>query len=129
VVARVSIAVVAFVVAAWLGLGLYQSQNQERVQPLLHLIPVSPGYARHARQLLRRAGTLNPDPEPEIERGAVALLAHDPAQAERILLGVVSREPDNIKAWTLLGNAARSKHNGALLARALAGIRRLNPPR
>jgi hypothetical protein len=127
--ARIAAALAATAVAGWLGLGLVQSDSQRRAEDiLLPLQPLPPERAREASRLLDRAAFANPDAQPDIDRGILAVLAGHPRRAERTLLAVTRREPDNIAAWAWIDNAAARSGNTALRARVRAQILRIRPP-
>jgi hypothetical protein len=116
VVVRIVTAVAALVVAAWFALGVRETHELNTVASILSTGHLTAPQAKHADDLLQSAGTLNPDRQPELLRGEVALAAGNVAAAQRIVLHVASEEPDNIAVWAELARAAGSNHRLILLA-------------
>jgi hypothetical protein len=122
------VAVVALAVAAGMGLGIYQSRNQQAAEQALSPPKrMSPARERKVVDELDRAGTLNPGTDPRIDRGILDLVQRQPRQAARVLLRVARGEPDNIAAWAWLLNAAHASRDARLVALARARIVALRP--
>lgn len=125
-ITRIVAAAVAAVACAWFVLGARQAHDLDRATAFIDSHrSATPQQVRQVGSLLGGAATLNPDRTPEILRGQLALIAGHPAQAQRILLGVVRREPENLEAWFQVGVA--SAHNPALANLALRRISQLDP--
>jgi predicted Zn-dependent protease len=131
-IARVLIACLGVLACAWFVLGIHQAHDTDRVTAIVGGLTgqqrLTAQQAAHANALLDSATTLNPDRTIDLLRARVALLRGDRPTAKRILLGVVTAEPDNIDAWYGL---ATSASDGATVQHALARIAQLNkfPPK
>jgi hypothetical protein len=71
--------------------------------------------------LLSLAGAWQPAAEPTVAAAAARLQAKDPRGAARILEAVTTREPENLRAWRMLGAAYQQDKE---LDKALAAYRR-----
>ena len=124
---RLALALPALAIAAWLAIGYYDANREQRGLRLSKTEAAvrDEGVAREADGLLRDAETLNPDPTPKVERATLAIRRHRYEEAIAILRPVVLDEPRNFDAWILLANAAGEAGQGGLLARALLRSRQL----
>jgi predicted Zn-dependent protease len=124
--ARAAAVSLAVVVCAWFALGIRQADDTNTAASIVGgASTLSAQQGAHADSVLRAAGTLNPDSQVDLLRGAVALREHQQQRAARILESVVAREPMNVEAWALLAQAAFG--NGPLVNEALAHIGLLDP--
>jgi hypothetical protein len=128
VLSRLAVALAALTVAAGFGVGIHQALSLNAGEKLL----ARPGRltsarARVADRDFRRAARLNPGVDPAIDRGILAYFRHRPRRAERLLLAVTRREPQNIAAWAWLNNAARAAGDRRLEALSRAKIVQLRP--
>ena len=126
--ARATVTLVALAVTAGFGVGIYQSLSLQAGESLID----KPGALTAARvgtadRDFRRAERLNPGQEPAIDRGILAYFDHRPRRAERLLLAVTRREPQNIAGWAWLNNAARAAGDARLTALSRARIAQLRP--
>jgi hypothetical protein len=128
VIARIAVVLFALAVAGWLALGFVQARAERQAEEVaLPLRQLSPGELARARDLLDRAGTLNPDPQRDITRGILLIDQNRHAAAARAFLEVTRREPENIEAWSWVQNAARDRD--PRLARLVEErMRELRPP-
>lgn len=121
------LACLALVSCAWFVLSARQAHALTAATAIVsQSTPLSTAQARHAASLLDSAGTLNPDRQVDVLRGQLALARGEVPAAQRILLGVVRAEPENLNAWIALLRA--SKNSPALFQRALTRIDQLLPP-
>jgi Tfp pilus assembly protein PilF len=91
----------------------------------LHLL--GEGHTARAEANLRDARLLNPDTTPDFRRALLYVTKRQGDRAVATLESVVAREPDNLQAWATLLAFGRSRHDSALVQRALAAVRRLDP--
>jgi hypothetical protein len=112
--ARVSLALVAVAILAWLAV-------MERDEHLL-----SRGVETRSVADLRDATLLNPDTGPDLSRALLYRARNRRDDAVALLEGVLRREPDNLTAWGLLYLFSRDA-DPAVARRALAARRRLDP--
>jgi Flp pilus assembly protein TadD len=127
--ARVGLALVAVLVAAWFALAFYQAKETGKAGALVGGAQrLAPGQTQAARSALDSAGTLNPDRAVDVLRGELAIDQHDYPSAIRLLSGVTASEPLNLTAWVELGIAAAKSGNGRLLAIAGRHAAALLPP-
>jgi hypothetical protein len=123
--ARAAVASVAVAVLAWLA--VMERDTRLAAHGAAALRPGTPASALPgAERDLRRAGLLNPDAEPDVNRALVRRVRGDSDGAEALIAGVVRREPENLVAWAVLGVLAR-EHDPAGYDRALAARSRLDP--
>ena len=116
-------------VAAWLALGLRNARLEQRGLELSRAWGAAartPALAREADRLLRDSETLNPDPTPTLYRGGLALRLGRPERAVTLLRDVVSEEPENLDAWSLLATAAALARDQPLAREALLRTRSLS---
>jgi predicted Zn-dependent protease len=123
---RVTLIAVALIACAWFALGIRQVRDQDQAARLIEGRPPTASQAARALRLLDGAATLNPDTQPDVVRAQVALRRGHEPKAERILLAVTRREPENIAAWYLLqivtyGRDAKTYRLGGEHVRELAG--------
>lgn len=124
---RAALACLALVTCAWFALSVHQAHALGAATSIIsQSTPLTQAQARRAASLLDSAGTLNPDRQVEVLRGQLALARGDAPAAQRILVGVVRAEPQNLNAWIVLVRA--SKGSPALFKLALARIDQLLPP-
>ncbi len=123
---RTACALVALIIAGWFVIGVRQAHGINAATAIItRSSTLSPSDARRADALLHEAKLLNPDQQVNILRGAVSLRSGHPLAAQRILLGVIHAEPQNLEAWLSLARAAtRNEH---LFTLALDQVRRLEP--
>jgi hypothetical protein len=115
------------VVLAWLGVMERDARLESRAVEAAGRLDV-PGNAERAAADFRGARLLNPDTAPDV---GLALLLHGEGrreQATALLEDVLDREPENLTAWGLLYNVARSE-DPATARRAFEARRRLDPIR
>jgi hypothetical protein len=132
VVARGTLALIAAGVLAWLGVMERDARLQSRAQRVLlqdaaYLAAVrGPGALARTDADLRRARLLNPDTTPDVYRAGLYRARGDWRRAAAVAKKVLSREPDNLSAWTQLLSDVRG-HDPAATRRAQAANRRLDP--
>lgn len=129
-VARIALALVCLVVAAWLALGLRDARLEQRGTDLSRTPAAvdDAAVAREADEQLADAELLNPDTNPIVVRSGLALRRGDLDRGIALLEDVVEREPENLPAWRLLGLAARAAHDPGLERRAQREVERLTTP-
>jgi hypothetical protein len=120
--ARALLALAAVVVLAWLAV---MERNTRLEAASLHLL--GEGHTARAEANLRDARLLNPDTTPDFRRALLYVTKRQGDRAVATLESVVAREPDNLQAWATLLAFGRSRHDSALVQRALAAVRRLDP--
>ena len=127
-ISRAAVVLLAVAVAAWLALGLRNARLEQRGLELSQsgAAARTPALAREADRLLRDSETLNPDPTPTLYRGGLALRLGRPEQAVTLLRDVVSEEPENLDAWSLLATAATLARDQPLAREALLRTRLLS---
>lgn len=125
VAARASVAMLAVVVLAWLGV-------LERDDRLLRRGVEISGHvqgtddAASAEAAFRGARFLNPDTSPDVGRAVLYQGRGEPERAVALLRDVLNREPDNLTAWGLLLGLSRGV-DPATERRALEARQRLDP--
>ena len=124
---RIALLAVAVIACAWLALGIRQVHDQQEAIRLANNPNPTTAQVARMQRLLDSAEELNPDMLPEVTRAQLALRRADGKAAERTLLAVVRREPDNIDAWNLLAIATAGR-NPPLNRRARKRVRELAPP-
>jgi hypothetical protein len=119
--ARASVALVAVVLLAWLGL-------MERSTRLLARGVEATAHQEFAKAEadFRAAAFLNPDTTPDLRRSFVYEASSRQRQATALIEEVLRREPDNRSAWGVLEEFTRQR-DPATSARARAALRRLDP--
>ena len=120
--------------AAWLAVGLRAYALEDEALGVLSRAqekPLSRAEVRDAQGLLRDARVLSADQQPLVTEAQLLVLAGRDVEAKEIAERVVTEEPDNLEAWTLLYAATvvrRSPaHDPKRAAQALRRIRELNP--
>jgi hypothetical protein len=110
---RIGLGLLGLLVAAWFGLGVYQSHAVTEARSVLAASSsgarpagLTAAQARHADAVLHDAATLSPDQSVDVLRAQVALARGYTGGARRILNDVVGREPQNLAAWIALANAS-----------------------
>lgn len=122
---RIALVAVAVLACAWFALGIRQVSDQREAQRLIAGPALyDAAKAGRARSLLERASELNPDPQPDLIRAVLELRRGERPAAQRILLAVTRREPENITAWYLL-EVATLRRDPALNVRAVERVREL----
>ena len=122
---RIALVAAALLACAGFGLGIRQVREQAKAARLIGArVPPSAAKAARARRLLDRASELNPDTEPDLLRAQLDLRRADKPAAQRILLSVTRREPENIAAWYLL-EVVTFRRDPALNVRAGERVREL----
>jgi Tfp pilus assembly protein PilF len=119
--ARIGIALAAVVVVAWL---VVMERNTRLESNSLN----AAGKHQIAKALhdAHQAGLLNPDTAPTLRRGLIYFTQGNGQAARAALDSVLSKEPDNLQAWS--GVLALSRQGDpAGTRRALAAIKRLDP--
>jgi predicted Zn-dependent protease len=125
--ARVAAGLLGLLAAAWFALGIYQSHAVSRATSIVagrRVLTAAQG--RRADDLLHDAATLNPDRAVDVLRAQVALARGDAVGSRQILSRVVTREPQDLDAWTLLARASTDASHERQIA--LVHILRLAPP-
>ena len=90
----------ALVVAAWFGLGAWQTDNLNRAETIINAqTHTTAARARKAESLLDDAATLNPDRTVEIDRIHILLERNDVAAARGIAGELIRAEPQNLGTW------------------------------
>ena len=112
----------ALIVAAGFGLAIHQSKAFRAGSSR-----IDHGHSdARAAALLRSAQTLNPDTRVRIEQARLAMNQGRPADAKRLLLGVVRDEPENAYAWGAT-QVLLLKSDPALARKAAERFRQLVP--
>ncbi|HEY6779373.1 MAG TPA: hypothetical protein VI111_00375 [Thermoleophilaceae bacterium] len=127
---RVVLALVCLLVAAWLGVGLRDARLEQHGTELSRSPAAAHdrAVAHEADEQLADAELLNPDTNPILVRGALALRRDDGERGIELLRDVVEREPENLQAWRLLMLGADAVGERALAARAQRRVERLTSP-
>jgi predicted Zn-dependent protease len=120
-VIRLLVIVLAVAVLAWLGV----MERAVRLQAS-GAAAAQRGDVAAAEADFRAARLLNPDSLPDVRRAFLYEGSGRPADAARVLEGVLRREPDNLEAWGLLYVFTRER-DPASARRALEARRRLDP--
>ena len=118
---RVAVAVVAVVVLAWLGVMYRDAHLQAR-----GVAALGERDLRAAEADLRAARFLNPDAGPDVTRGVIYRGQGRERDAIALLEEVVRREPDNLRAWTVMRLLAAGI-DPATYRRSQAELQRLDP--
>lgn len=119
---RIALVAAALLACAGFALGIRQVRDQRTAERLIGgPVPLSAAKAARARRLLDRASELNPDSEPDLLRAQLDLRRQDKPAAQRILLPLTRREPENIAAWYLL-EIVTFRRESALNVRARARV-------
>jgi tetratricopeptide (TPR) repeat protein len=121
------VAVVAVLVVAWLGVMLRDARLQAGAVEAAGRLE-APGDAERAAADFRAARLLNPDTAPDVGLALLYQTEGRREQATALLEDVLEREPDNLTAWGLLYNVARTE-DPATAQRAFDARRRLDPIR
>lgn len=125
-VARIGLALLALLVAAWFGLAAVQVRDTNRAADILSgARTLSAEQARRVDSLLSSASSLNPDRTVDLLRAEVDYARGRRSRATRILENLVRREPMNIDAWIMLARTG-FPHPG-IVNRAVQHIARLDP--
>jgi len=129
VAARLTVALLAALVIAFLAVGLRSTWLQQSGLELGQSSAATqdPAVARQAEDDLRAAETLNPDPTPTLYRGGLAFRLRRPREAVDLLSQVTREESENLDAWGLLAQAALAAGDRGLARDAVAQMRRLSP--
>ena len=118
---RLCVAAAAVAVLAWLGV----MERNLRLQEKGLAATAQQDFAR-ADQHFRRAGLLNPDTTPELQRAYVHALRGRRDRAIATVQEVLRREPENRNAWGLLRGFVPDGES-PIAKRARAELRRLSP--
>lgn len=123
------LAVVAVAAGVWLAVGLHAARLESHAQQIATRPPATLSRAdvTKAVSLFERSRAHNPDTRPIVFEAGLLARKGRPHRAIALLRSVVSREPQNASAWTLLAIAAGTT-DPALASRAAARARKLNPP-
>jgi predicted Zn-dependent protease len=121
---RIALVAVALLACAGFALGIRQVRDQWEAQRLIGTVAPTAAKAARARHLLERASELNPDAQPDLVRAILDLRVHDRPAAQRVLVAITRREPENINAWYLLQIATLGRAP-ALNVRARERVREL----
>jgi hypothetical protein len=125
---RVLAALIALLVAGWLGVQAIGAHGDEEVTRItLSERTPSAAQLRRAERLIERMERLNPDTRPRQLRGLVAHRAGDARRATAIFRSIVRDEPENLQAWAQLARAAED-YDPSLAATARDRARELAPP-
>ena len=125
---RVLVALLALVVAAWLGVQAAGAHGDAEVTRItLSERTPSAQELRRAEQLIGRMQRLNPDERPRQLRGLVAYREGDVRRATAIFRSITRAEPENLQAWAQLARVA-SDYDPPLAEAARARMRELAPP-
>jgi Flp pilus assembly protein TadD len=126
--AQAATVAVAVVICAWFALGFVQARDTSRATALLtRATPLSRAEAARTGSLLGSAGTLNPDLTVDVLRGALQSEERNYAAAERTLLSVTRREPDNLEAWVQLAFVAAQDGDHTTAVAAARKVSALHP--
>ena len=118
---------VAVLVVAWLGVMLRDARLQAGAVEAAGRLE-APGDVDRAATDFRAARLLNPDTAPDVGLALLYQTEGRREQATALLEDVLEREPDNLTAWGLLYNVARTE-DPATAQRAFDARRRLDPIR
>jgi cytochrome c-type biogenesis protein CcmH/NrfG len=128
-IARVTLAVCALTVAAWLGVSLRSAHYLDQATK----IAVGNSLSRTKPQLgpivrsLHRAERFTPDTRPQVLLADADLAAHRPGLAIERVRPVLREEPQNIEAWFVLVLAGHQRNDARLAAGAQRRIDKLSP--
>lgn len=123
--ARAAVLVVAIPICAWFAVGARQAHDTAQARVILSRTSTLPGaQAQRVASLLRAAAFMNPDTEVDVLRAQLAVERGQAAEAQKILLSVVDREPLNAAAWFSL---AQHSTNGQTIKLAFAHLAVLVP--
>jgi cytochrome c-type biogenesis protein CcmH/NrfG len=128
-IARVTLAVCALAVAAWLGVSLRSAHYLDQATK----IAVRNSLSRTRPQLgpisrsLHKAERFSPDTRPQVLLADADLAAHRPERAIERIRPVLREEPQNIEAWFVLVLAGHQRNDARLAAAAQRRIDKLSP--
>jgi hypothetical protein len=135
--ARISLAVVALLAAAWMVVLTRDTHLfDQATAPPPGGVGALPAALRSPGGLARRADQLDasrlltPDTAAELQTAVfleVRGAPEDLVQAFRIAAAVARREPQNLDAWVDILGIARARHDNLGAGVALAHVRRLDP--
>jgi hypothetical protein len=128
VAVRSSLAVLAVLALAWLGV-LLRDHYVGRSAGEGIAAAKSLSTAAHERRIerLKDAELLNPDSSWDIAQGSYWALNERPRRAAEAAFDVLEDEPENIEAWRIVVIAARLAGDERREAEARAKMRQLNP--
>lgn len=126
VTARIALAALSLLVLPWLGLqqfqvGVLEDASYHRL--LKGDLPQD--QFDRTQDRLRKARTLTPDSELDIERANLYIDRGEVARGTRIASSVARDEPDNLAAWGVVLHGAQELGDRQAAAHALAELRRL----
>jgi cytochrome c-type biogenesis protein CcmH/NrfG len=128
-IARVTLAVCALAVAAWLGVSLRSAHYLDQATKIAvgsSLKGARPRLGPIVRSL-HRAEHWTPDTRPQVLLADVDLAAHRPERAIERVRPVLRAEPQNIEAWFVLVLAGHQRHDARGAAAAQRRIDKLSP--
>jgi hypothetical protein len=110
VLARVALIAAALLVAGWLAFSLRAVRLEANGRALVPLPPerAEPADVERMDDLMARAARGNPDVRPQVSRGFLLAVAGESRRAIAVIEPVVRREPDNLRALTVLRSALSS---------------------
>ena len=116
--------IVAAAVVVWLGIWLHQTHalNHAHSEAFAPGATKDPARARHVASLFEDARAHTPDTLPMMYEALFVFEAGDRRRAAKLAAQVVRREPRNVSAWSLLGQA-----DPARAPQARERIAKLNP--
>jgi hypothetical protein len=117
------------VVAGWLVFSLRAVRLEEQGRELVPLPPerAAPADVERMDDLMERAAAGNPNVRPQVSRGFLLAVAGEWERAIEVIEPVVRREPDNLRALTVL-RSALGEVDPAAAERVAARIRTIAPP-
>ncbi len=128
-IARVTLAVCALAVAAWLAASLRSHHYLDQATKLAVRNQLSGQRPRldPIVRSLHKAERWNPSTRPQVLLADAALAGHSPARAVALVRPVLREEPQNIEAWFVLVLASNQRHDTRGAAAAQGRIDQLSP--
>jgi hypothetical protein len=126
---RIALIAVAVVAAGWLAFSLRAVRLEADGRELVPLPPkqAAPADVERMDDLMERAAKGNPDVRPQVSRGFLLAVAGEAERAIAVIEPVVRREPDNLRALTVL-QSALSSIDPEEAERVAERIRAIAPP-
>ena len=126
---RIALIAAAVVLAGWLAFSLRAVRLEDEGRALVPLPPKRAVAADVERMddLMERAASGNPDVRPQVSRAFLLAVAGESRRAIAVVEPVVRREPDNLRALTVL-QSALSSVDPAEAERVAQRIRAVAPP-